>query len=402
MADNSDTQAHDYSHECSICPLESKHNKHMKPLIRRLATFLLPALLLFAATACTNNDPGDANTVSGRVMMSGQPVNNVLISIDGLMETQTMADGTFRLLNVPRGNHALNMTKGVESGGYVERMLLITVDGNTDLSDQALPAPILLEEPVDVTEQTMLLVWNSSGEPDFREYKLYRHNSSGLDESTGTLVHVSTVRQDTSFMVSNLDPLSDYFFRVYVMNDIGRLGGSNIVSARTQNKEIIKNGSFEDLRQSNGFPEFWQTWGNSTGYFKVDNDIVRTGNYSVRVENSGGGVSGMLHQLIRPTDLAAGSRYRLSYWIKHDALIGSSDEFAVFMNDEEHTWNLYINTTRGPLPESDWKLYEYEFTAANLNTANIVMAFYFYFNSSVHGDSNIRAWIDDVSLIKID
>lgn len=372
----------------------------MNAMIRLFATFLLPALLLYAATACTNNDPGDTYTVNGRVLLHDEPVSSALVSIDGLMQTQTMADGTFRLLNVPRGNHALNMTKSVESGGYVERKLLIVVNGDTDLSDQKLPAPILLEEPADVTGQTMLLVWNSSGEADFREYKLYRHNSSGLDESTGTLVHVSTVRQDTSFTVADLDPLTDYYFRVYVMNDIGRLGGSNIVSARTQNKNIIKNGGFEDLRQSDGFPEFWRTWDNTTEYFKVDDEIVRTGNYSVRVENSGGGVGGMLHQLIRPTDLVAGSRYRLSYWIKHDALT-SGDEFAVFMNDEEHTWNLYINTTRGPLAESDWKLYEYEFSAANLNTANIVMAFYFYFNS-YHGGNNVRAWVDDVSLVRIE
>jgi len=372
----------------------------MKLQIRHLSSIFCPVLLLLFVAACTDNDTGDAYTVSGRVLISGQPAHNALIGIDGHGQTQTTTDGTFRLLNVPRGNHALNMTKGVESGGYVERKLLITVDGNTDLSDQTLPAPILLEEPAEVTGQTMLLAWNSSAEPDFREYKLYKHDSSGLDESTGTLVHVSTLRQDTSFTVSGLDPLSNYYFRVYVMNDIGRLGGSNIVSAQTQNKEIIRNGNFEDLRQSDGFPEFWNTWGNSTEYFMVDDEIVRNGSHAMRVENSGGGVGGMLHQLIRPSDLVAGNRYRLTYWIKHDALAGG-DEFTVYMNDEEYSWRLYINTTRGPLAESDWKLYEYEFTAVNLNTANVVMAFYFYFNSYYHGN-NVRAWVDDVSLVRID
>jgi hypothetical protein len=370
----------------------------MKPSARHFAAILFLLLLIFSY-GCTDNDPGDGYTVSGRVLLAGEPVGNALVSVGGLIETQTMADGTFKLLSVPRGNHAMNIMKSVESGAFIERKLLIAVDGNTDLSDQALPAPILLEDPAEVTDQTMLLAWNRSGEPDFREYKLYRHNSSGLDESTGDLVHVSTTRQDTTFTVAGLDPLTDYYFRVYVMNDIGRLGGSNIVSARTVNRDIVKNGGFENLRASNGFPEYWQTYGNTTEYYRVDDQVARTGNYSMRVENSGGGVNTM-YQQIRPTDLVAGSRYRLTYWIRHDALT-EGDEFAVFMNDQEYTWRLYINTTRGPLGETDWQLFEYEFTAPSLNTANVIIAFYFYFNS-YYGGNNIRAWVDDVSLIRID
>ena len=39
MADTPDTQALDYTHECSMCPLQSKKNYHMKhswPTHRRM------------------------------------------------------------------------------------------------------------------------------------------------------------------------------------------------------------------------------------------------------------------------------------------------------------------------------------------------------------------------------
>jgi len=63
---------------------------------------------------------------------------------------------------------------------------------------------------------------------DFREYKLYRHSTSGFDESTGELLHISTFRNDTSF-TDSIPHSSTYYYRLYQMNEYGRLGGSNIV-----------------------------------------------------------------------------------------------------------------------------------------------------------------------------
>lgn len=197
----------------------------------------LMGLCLALGLSCSENgtSPADFFTVSGVVKQNGNPVTAVEVSIDRSADLKTTSDanGAFAITNVPGGQHTLTLFKtsaqdsGKTDSSFVERSYDISVLADLVVQNLRLPNPVLLH-PVEFTANGTKLSWSPSNAEDFREYKLYRHTSSGLDESTGTLIHVTTSRSDTTFLdQTSLSP-GDYFYRIFVMNELGRLGGSNI------------------------------------------------------------------------------------------------------------------------------------------------------------------------------
>jgi len=338
----------------------------------------------------------DGFTVEGKVLSKGESVTGAVVSIKNLSNliTQTDSEGDFKLLDVPKGNHQLIISKNSTEGSFVERTTSITVESDLIVDNLILPSPVQLIEPENITDRSLDLNWTSTDAYDFREYKIYQHNTSGLDETTGTLVHVSTEITDTSFTINNLTPLTQYYFRVYVMNDFGRLGGSNIQAAETRNLQVIKNGSFEILDPNTEYPLSWQSENFGTLWL-VDSNVVFDGKYSLSVHDQSGVI--MPWQSISPNDLVAGSRYNLSYWIKHDALQSPNmlEEFSIYLDNTEFTWHIQINPISGPHPESDWKEYTYEFTMPSVTASNFNIRLYFLLAPDTY------AWIDKISLEKV-
>ena len=365
----------------------------MKPGLRIIIVILS---LFFLNCSEEPTEPTGDFDVSGRVLSKGVAVENAIVKLDNSenLKTATDKDGYFKLLNVPKGNYDLIVSKNTVDGSFSERTTSIAIDSDLNLDNLILPKGIKVYEPNSVTDKTLLLSWSPTDASDFREYKVYKHTTSGLDETTGTLMHVSTSINDTVFQVPDLNPLEEYFFRVYVMNDFGRLGGSNIVSVKTENSLILKNGSFEILDPSTGYPNAWKDDDGVFGrYWLVDSSVVQNGKYSLSVHDQSGVL--MPYQPISPSDLIAGSRYKLTYWIKHDAL-QAGREFAIFMDNTEFTWHIQINQVSGPAPASDWKEYTHEFTMPSVEASNFNIRLYFLL------DQDTYAWVDNMSLIKVE
>jgi len=345
---------------------------------------------------CTENTiiSSDGYRVYGTIIFGGKVAPNVIVRIDksSSLKSETDSLGYFEINNVSNGNHELTALKNLGNGQFTERTIVLTVNGDTETDSLQLPKGVQLYDPQNVTSDSLQLIWSATDATDFREYKVYSHTSSGLDETTGLLIHVSTAFDDTVFNVSGLNPLTEYFFRIYVMNDYGRFGGSNIVSATTENIEVLNNGSFELLNSFTGYPLFWNAQTTMIGYYFVDSTIVQDGNYSIRIEDSPG--VNYYYQLVNPANIISNELYRLTYWVKHDSL-GSESEFAIFLNTVEFTWQVQANTISGPKPASDWTEYQYEFTAPNVTTSNYSVGFYFYLG----GDR--EAWLDNISLVKV-
>jgi len=199
--------------------------------------------------ACTDQSPGPETvyTVSGIIYQNGVPSADTHVSIDNQLSlsTTTNEDGEFIIENVPEGDRSFKASKSYTDGSFVESTSPLIVNRDIELNSLILPLPTKLNNISDKTDHSLKLTWASSSAPDFREYKVYRHVTPGLDEQTGTLVYVTIDRNDTSFVDENLDALQTYYYRVFIMNEFGRLGGSNIVSDTTDNKNYIWNGDFE-------------------------------------------------------------------------------------------------------------------------------------------------------------
>lgn len=363
----------------------------MKLSIRVLSIVLL---LLFSNCSEKPTEPTGDYDINGRVLQKGAAVENAIVKLDNMenLKTATDKDGYFKLLNVPKGNYDLTVSKNTVDGSFSERTTSVAVDSDMNLDNLILPKGINIYEPNNVTDKSLELSWSATDAADFREYKIYQHNTSGLDETTGTLIHVSTSINDTSFSVKDLNPLTDYYYRVYVMNDLGRLGGSNIVSTTTLNKQIIFNGNFEIIE--NNFPKDWSR--SDVLSFTIDSLTVLEGKYSIKlgaIQPNGRTMA----QIINPNDIEAGARYKLTYWIKHDS-IDNGASFWFSLATQSGDWEIYINYVGGPKASKDWTEYSAEFNIpANLNPSN----YYFTFWYEIWRDP-LSGWIDNISLTKVE
>lgn len=201
-------------------------------------------LMLVMIFSCqTGDDYTGVYTVKGTIKYdNGQIAGTSQIYLNNELKTTTNGDGDFRLNNIDAGKYKLKATHS-DNSGYAETEVEIELrDSDLDLESLLLPVPVRLLDPSGVTSTSLTLTWNRCEASDFREYKIYIHNSGALDESTGTLLHVATHANDTVLTVnagdfwwagSTLTPNTTYYFRVFVMNSYGRLSGSNIMAATT-------------------------------------------------------------------------------------------------------------------------------------------------------------------------
>ena len=313
----------------------------------KLKIFILLLLSVILASACKKDkeENNDLFTISGYILSDGEPMGDAEVNVDMLEQYKatTNDEGYFSIDNVSPGKHTLNAVKTFEMGYYIKRSF--DVDLNTDvlLDELILPNPVAIVGVVmDTIENLVTVSWNSSRADDFREYKLYSHNTTGLDENTGTLEHVATIREDTVFTLAMPNATTRYF-RVFVMNEYGQLGGSNIVRATSSNKNLLTFGEFEDPNM------FFQTWNVSGNVYIVDT-IQKVGNSclllmsKIDTVNSEWTICRFDHpQFLLEENVA----YELSFWYKARGL-GHMMYPLYFYYEQEN--ERYLETIIG----SDW------------------------------------------------
>ncbi len=121
--------------------------------------------------------PTEGYSISGKVLSKGEPVEGAIISINTSpnLKTQSDSQGDFKILNVPKGNHSLTVSKDLAKGAFTERTTLVTVEKNVTIGNLILPVGVQLFEPESVTDVSLLLKWSPTDASDFREYKIYQH-----------------------------------------------------------------------------------------------------------------------------------------------------------------------------------------------------------------------------------
>ena len=352
---------------------------------------IFSSLIIFFSCDKNTTENIETYSVSGTVYSNNSPLPNATVSIDSKasFSTKTGNNGDFTINNIPKGAHNLEVNKTFNDGSFIENNSNITVDSDLLLNSLILPKAVTLNPPAKITDESMTLSWTSTDVNDFREYKLYRHITSGLDETTGTLVHVSTAINDTIFTDANLDPLSVYFYRVYIMNEFGRLGGSNIVSDTTENKNYIWNGNFE--KQENLYN--WWT-GYSYGAANYTDSIKVEGNYALSMIADSARPSNpyLLANLSKYDfpELLPNRYYKISFWVKTEG--AASTYGGDFWGTRTEKAGLLAYNHFGVLgiPENtDWTYIENIFYISDQNIND--------FSIEVRSCSE-NAWFDDIRL----
>lgn len=356
-------------------------------------------IISLALISCNEkiSEPEGYFIVSGKVIYNNSVMPNAQVSLDKKANYSAVTDseGNFSIENVPKGNYELTISKNLEDGSFTEINQQIAVTGDLTFSELLLPRAVHLYPLQNVTSSSTEIFWSPTDAIDFREYKLYRHTTPGLDETTGTLIYVATSINDTSFIDSDLFESTIYYYRVYVMNEFGKLGGSNIVSSKTLLKNLIKNGDFELFNSSNR-PIDWLT---TTDVFFVSNQNVQNGNYCLRGERNSYlvelGPPASLRQYIPYTSIIPGKQYTFSFYYKVDNLAGNSTLKVALGRNVQDAYSIFYYDIDGNTPEG-WQNYSFTFTAPQL-TEDIVLSCYVQVNIPYNGEPWLM-WLDNFEL----
>jgi Carbohydrate binding domain len=307
---------------------------------------------------------------------------------------------------VPVGDHEINFKKTFDNGSFIDLSNDINVTEDIDLQLLRLPKTIFLYDPLKVTTDSVILAWAPTDANDFQEYRVYRHTSPGLDENTGEFIYVSTGINDTSFIDNfNLQPSQTYYYRVYVMNNLGKMGGSNLISIKTKAVNIISNGDFEKIE--NNFPKDWAiyyNWGNDIHILNMDDTTsTSNGNVSIRAYLNALGDMAII-QKINPAKITPSKRYRMSFWLKINPM--NEDGELVFIefydpNSPENKGGYF--ELRSPKDSSDWAEYSFEFTIIeNTPVTNYFCVIGFRTEGSSLDSYDFNVLIDDIYIEIID
>ena len=284
-------------------------------------------ILLVFVIGCKEKvtEPTGSYTVKGKVVDSNGPVSKAKVAVDNIVNWETMTDinGDFEIKGVTKGEHSLNYSYNDTNGAFVESNANLMVNEDVILNSLKLPIPPKLETISEIGIRSLKLNWNITDAEDFREYKLYRNDTPGLDETTGELIYVGTARSDTTFLDDNIPSGKTYFYRVYIMNEYGKLGGSNIVSATTSKGNLIPDGDFENRVDIN--TNWSVSYGGAT--FKFTDSTKKSGLYSLQGKLTDQSVD---LQGIMPIKLSGGITYEMSGWFKANGKTTGTNEYMSF------------------------------------------------------------------------
>lgn len=218
---------------------------------------LLPLIVFLTIFGCSKNEISDLETFSGikgQLIYKGQGLGETIVSLSNKEKTYTATtsdNGDYSFLDIEKGNYTLHSLFNINAEGlFVEKSAKVDVTNQGQTLNLVLPNPVLLETG-SITNHSIGLVWSKSDSDIFREYKIYRAYSSALDETTGELIHVATNKADTTFTdggmaeFGGLQASSNYYYRVYAMDQYGSIGGSNIIKVTTTEFENEINTYYE-------------------------------------------------------------------------------------------------------------------------------------------------------------
>ncbi|MFA6455541.1 MAG: carboxypeptidase regulatory-like domain-containing protein [Bacteroidota bacterium] len=359
---------------------------------------VLPLVFFSCMQEQATDAVSSASTVRGTVTVDGSIIAGATVRIDSILNWSavTDTDGKFSIKNVTTGTHAFHVQKNLENGKAVSQSTTIAVaEGDNDLGPIKLPLPSAMYpiDPSAVTNTSVSLSWSKTTDEEFREYKVYRKEDPGLDETTGKLIFVSTSKNDTTFVDKDVITGGTYYYRVFILSSFGKLGGSNLVNTTLPAINHVLNPSFE--QSADGLlPDDWSYGGNNTinhDVQRVSTEFVKEGTRSLKVlwndTTVAAHIPGDLWQYIaQSTDFIVGKKYKFSYWIKVD----SGSIFIGLMGSGGFGKSWEVKQTNG------WKKDSVITTFTEAGSVTIFISPGEYY---VGTKQRVKGWVDDIHLI---
>ncbi|HCI56213.1 MAG TPA: hypothetical protein PL107_09995 [Candidatus Marinimicrobia bacterium] len=379
---------------------------HVKGII-----FILMMLIMISCDSLTDDNEGEY-VVRGTLSVEGKPLSGANVQIDDVLNWKTSSDslGYFIISGVTKGDHLLKALKTNENdSSYISLKSPIYLNSEvTDLGEIKLPIPPTMYQVScsNVFLDSVYLKWSQATDSEFREYKLYRLDNPGLDETTGDLIYVSTYRSDTVFVDKNLQPATRYYYRVYILSSFGKMGGSNLINILVPQNNLIKNPDFE-ISTDGLRPDIWKesawycppTGGYVTNIF-MDSINVYSGIYSGKIFYDPNYLpqpweTGEIEicQRIEKEDFEVDAKYELSMWIKTGNIRVQAN-----IGRLGYWWGPLLPATWIE-KNTDWTKYSVTFTPHSDDLSED--SFFRIFIDWGTADNPGYAWIDEIKLVKV-
>lgn len=354
----------------------------------------------FIITLATSCDPAENETgprnLTGIVVSSDAPVEGATVILKSDFDeyrSSTDAQGRFDIEGVHPGEYVFTVRGQREDKHFMQLQQDLSINSTTKEQIIELPKGTTLQEALEVTGTSVKLSWNKSEISDFLEYKLYRHSTSGLDESTGTLVHVATNANDTVFTEQGLRDNQTYFYRVFVRNSFGLYGGSNIREVKTAREDQVQNGDLE-----NGMAN-WELFSPSPCVSIVQDPTAPVSPTVFKFQisdNSTANVSSEVFQTINHTKFAAGETYKLSFSARTESLPGTSVFYVYVMANEN--FNHIVSIKLDNTASTGWTTYSKDFVAPS---ATAPFSLFLYLEPLIpYNNELIEVYVDDILIVR--
>jgi fibronectin type 3 domain-containing protein len=95
------------------------------------------------------------------------------------------------------------------------------------------PEPVLLIGAADSSTTSITILWTASEEEHFRSYRIYRNTSPTVSETPSQLVRELSNIAQTTYPDGSLKEGVQYYYRIFVVNDLNETAGSNTISTHT-------------------------------------------------------------------------------------------------------------------------------------------------------------------------
>lgn len=184
------------------------------------------------ASSATNSDWGA--TRSGQTILLTHPLltgTDILADEFIVIKIGTVAGGVNQIINsVTLGNAIINIT--TSNGATGAFAIPIAYDQVGIGATNGTIAPVTLLTPTLITINSMTLTWTQSADPDFYRYRLF-YSTTPVVSILSTHATTITTAATTSFIVTGLNPNTQYYFAVEVESMAFLTAMSNEVGGKT-------------------------------------------------------------------------------------------------------------------------------------------------------------------------
>ena len=233
---------------------------------------------------------------------------------------------------------------------YYFKLRVVDKDGLTNDSNEVsgttqkinvAPTAVKLNEPFNVTDDTMEVNWSMNKDSDFKSYEVHLGTQQGFTINASTLKATITAQNLTAYKFEGLTQLTNYYIKVRVVDTGGLYSDSNEVTAKTKeyNAAPIPVKLDDPYNVTESSMRLSWSKNNDTDFEKYEVHMANTANFVPNQSTMVDRISSQNVTTYKPTGLTPGMTYFIKVRVYDFAeqFADSNEVFAKTIGNEPPT-----------------------------------------------------------------